>query len=128
TVDLIAADLGETKVRPGETLPLALYWRAIAPMDRSYTVFVQAVDDEGTKVGQVDRLPCNGDCPTATWRPGDLVGERYDLAVRGDALPGQYRLIVGMYDLETGENLTAYDSQGNAAGTYLELGAIQVSP
>jgi hypothetical protein len=97
-------------------------------MNTSYTAFVQAIDEEGGKAGQVDRLPCDGGCPTTTWRPGDLVGERYDLAVLPDAPRGRYWLIAGMYDLATGEHLPWLDAQGNMAGTYLVLGTLDVQP
>jgi hypothetical protein len=127
-VGLVAVDLDVTAVRPGETLPVTLYWRALAAMDVSYTVFVQAIEEEGGKAGQVDRPPCNGGCPTTTWRPGDLVGERYDLAILPDAPSGRYWLIAGMYELATGEHVPWLDAQGNAAGTYLVLGTLDVQP
>jgi 4-amino-4-deoxy-L-arabinose transferase-like glycosyltransferase len=115
-------------VRPGQALEVALYWRALAPMDTSYTVFLQAVDENGTKAGQVDRLPCDGGCLTTTWRPGDIVGEHYDLLIARDAAPGSYQLIAGMYDLATGEQLPLLDAQGRPAGTHLSLGTIQIQP
>jgi hypothetical protein len=127
-VGLVAVDLSVTDVRPGEMVPVTLYWRALAAMDVSYTVFVQAIDEEGGKAGQVDRPPCDGGCPTTTWRPGDLVGERYDLAILPDAPPGRYWLIAGMYDLTTGEHLPWLDAQGNVAGSYLLLGTVDVQP
>jgi hypothetical protein len=125
-VELVAVQTGEMVVRPREALSLTLYWRALASMDTSYTVFVQAVDKEGVKVGQVDRLPCDGGCLTTTWRPGDLVGERYDLTISADAAPGLYQIIIGMYDLATGERLPALDAQGTVTGDYLLLGTVQV--
>lgn len=127
-VELVALHLDETRVKPGETLSLALYWRALAPTDTSYTVFVQAVDKVGVKAGQLDRLPCDGGCPTTTWRPGDLVGERYDLPIRADAPHGPYQVIVGMYDLATGDRLSLLDAQGNAVADHLLLGTVEVQP
>ena len=127
-IELVAVQIDPTTVHQGETLPVSLYWRALAPMEASYTVFVQAIDSQGTKAGQVDRPPCDGGCPTTTWRPGDLVGERYDLPIRPDAPPGPYLLIAGMYDLTTGENLPWLDAQGKAVGSYLVLGTVQVQP
>jgi hypothetical protein len=107
---------------------LTLYWRALAQMDTSYTTFVQVIDGNGKKIAQVDRLPCDGDCPTTTWRPSDLVGERYDLPIQGDAQPGRYQIIAGMYNLETNENLVWCDTQGNPSRPTLELGAVEVLP
>jgi hypothetical protein len=127
-VELVAVQLDETAVRQGETLPLALYWRALAAMDASYTVFVHLINEGEAKAGQMDRLPCDGGCPTPTWRPGDLVGERTDLRIRADAPPGRYRLITGMYDLATAQNLTWRDAEGNDLGPHLQLGTIEIQP
>ncbi len=127
-MELVAAQLGGTAAVPGDTLPVVLYWRALLPMDTSYTVFVQAIDEAGLKAGQVDRLPCDGGCPTSTWRPGDLVGERYDLPIDALASPGRYQIIAGMYDLSTGERLPVVDPQGSASSNYLLLGSVDVGP
>jgi hypothetical protein len=127
-VSLVAMQLGDTTVHQGESLPVTLYWRALTSMDTSYIVFVQAINAEGVKAGQIDRPPCHGDCPTTRWRPGDLVGERYDLLVDAGAPPGRYQLITGMYDLATGKNLIWFDGQGNALGPHFLLGTLEVKP
>ncbi|MGQ9598972.1 MAG: ArnT family glycosyltransferase [Anaerolineae bacterium] len=127
-IELMAVQVEGTPIRRGEVLSVSLYWRVLAPMDRSYTVFVQAIDEQGVKAGQVDRLPCAGGCPTTTWQTGDLIGERYDLPIHPAASPGSYRLITGMYDLTTGTNLSWFDSQGNPLGLVLLLGTVQVRP
>ena len=127
-IELIAAWQGEATVRQGETLSLALAWRTLAPPDASYTVFVQAVDDQGVKAGQLDRLPCGGGCPTTSWRPGDLVGEWYQLPISADAPPGRYRLIAGLYDLATGERLPVQGLSGRGALDYVPLGFVEVMP
>jgi hypothetical protein len=125
---LAAVDLRETVLRRGEVLPLSLYWRALAPADTSYTVFVQAIDDEGLKAAQDDRVPCSGGCPTTTWRPGDMIAQWHDLPIQSDAPPGRYWLVVGMYDLATGERLPLFDAGGNVAGTDLQIGSVEVQP
>jgi len=127
-IELAAAWPGDATVRQGENLPLALAWRALAPPDASYTVFVQAIDDEGVKAGQLDWLPCGGDCLTTSWRPGDLIGEWYELPIRADAPPGRYQLIAGMYDLATGERLPVQGPPGSAALDYVPLGFVEVMP
>ncbi|MFC2036844.1 phospholipid carrier-dependent glycosyltransferase [Chloroflexota bacterium] len=127
-VQLVTVQLEGSAVRQGGVLPLTLTWRALAPMDTSYTVFVQAVDETGAKAGQIDSLPCAGGCPTTTWRPGDLVGQRYNLLIGADAPPGHYQIIAGVYDLTTGERLPRLDTQGNAVGDHLLLGPLDVQP
>jgi hypothetical protein len=118
-----------------------IYWRASgnaiqaeslsqpqAKNAKSYTVFVQVIDEQGNKSGQIDRLPCSGSCPTTLWKPDDLIGERYEVPIATDAGPGRYRVITGMYDLVTGENLIWSDGQGRAIGSSMELGTVEVQP
>ena len=80
------------------------------------------------KSGQIDREPCAGDCPTTTWRSGDLVGEWYDLPIAPDAHPGTYRVIVGMYDPETGERLIWADDHGKEIGDSILIDQVQIVP
>jgi hypothetical protein len=127
-LELVAFRRNEAAAHPGETLPLVLCWRALAPIETAYTVFVQAIDENGVKAGQVDRPPCDGGCPTTTWRPGDLIGEWYELPIEAGTPPGSYQLIAGMYDLATGENLTWFDAQGNDLGPHLPLSTVDVQP
>ncbi len=127
-IELIAAQVESATARPGGGVPLALYWQALSSQGVSYTLFVQAIDEADVKAGQVDRLPCDGGCLTTTWRPGDLIGERFAVPIRADAPPGRYRLIAGMYDLATGERLPWFDAQGRPLGDALQLGWVQVLP
>jgi hypothetical protein len=126
--ELAAVELDGTALRRGEALPLALYWRALAATDIPYTVFVQAIDDEGLKAAQDDRVPCHGGCPTTSWRPGDVIGDWYDLPIHPDAPPGHYQVVVGMYDPATGGRLQALDAQDNVIGTYVLIGSVEVQP
>lgn len=125
---LVAFRLDDGVVRRGEMLPVTLYWRALAPVEVSYTVSVQIIDEEGAKAGQVDRLPCDGGCPTTAWQVGDVVGERYELDISDDVQPGLYELVVGMYDLTTGRHLPHLDARGSVVDVLLQLGDIEVKP
>lgn len=116
------------QVRSGEALPLTLYWRALAPTATAYTVFLQVIDEDGSKAGQLDRPPCNGGCPTTSWRPGDLIGEWLEIPIDADAPPGDYQVIAGMYDLASGERLPWFDAEGLPLGDSLVLALVQVLP
>jgi hypothetical protein len=52
---------------------------------------------------QRDTRPCDGECPTDTWAPGEIVVDRYQLDLAPDAPPGPYRLAMGLYLLDNGE-------------------------
>lgn len=96
-----------TEITP--TLALTLTWqavaptpKAVAPVDADYTVFVHLLAGE-EKVAQRDSQPCDGECPTSDWPPGQIITDLHRLALPPDAPAGPYRLAVGLYLLETGD-------------------------
>jgi len=96
-----------------EKLHLALHWKPIGHPTLDYTVFTQLIGPDGLVWGQQDNQPQAGRYPTTGWNLRDKVIDRYDLELREGAPVGEYRLIVGMYDLKTGQRLAAVDNEGN---------------
>jgi hypothetical protein len=90
-----------TEITP--TLTLTLTWQAVTSVADDYTVFVHVLTPDGAKIAQRDTRPCDGECPTDGWLPGEIVIERHQLTLAPDAPPGPYRLAVGLYLLETGD-------------------------
>jgi hypothetical protein len=109
------------------TLTLTMTWQTTAPLVDDYTVFVHALAG-GDRVAQQDTRPCDGDCPTDTWQPGQIILDRHQLTLpqhqsSGDQSAGAGskpdRLAVGLYLLETGERASAV---GREDGTvYLDV-------
>lgn len=96
------------ELAPGAPLQINLYWRALAPMARDYSLFVHVYDAAGQRVAQRDLPLRYGDYPTSHWQPGELVIDRADMPL--PALPaGAYRLLIGLYDAETGAPLPTED-------------------
>jgi len=52
----------------------------------------------GGLVAQQDNLPVEGLAPTTTWQPGTLIRDPFRLDIPGETPPGDYRLLVGLYD------------------------------
>ncbi|HEY8476462.1 MAG TPA: glycosyltransferase family 39 protein [Chloroflexota bacterium] len=90
---------------------ITLYWQAIANVPESYTVFAHLLDRSGALVSQHDGLPRGGLYPTSAWEAGEVVRDRRVLALP-DGAEGSYRIHVGLYKLETGQRLPAYDARG----------------
>jgi len=109
---LLGYDLNRARLKPGGTLNLTLYWRAMAEMEEDYTVFTHLMDKEGRIWGQKDNFPAGGTRPTSGWLVGEIVGDEYDIPVRGDTPPGEYTIEIGMYDLISGERLAVLDAEG----------------
>jgi len=126
--ELLGYDLDTVDVRPGGTLRLVLYWRAILSTDISFTVFVHLVDADGGSGGQQDTLPAGGEAPTVTWLPGEIIADVHALTVRPEAAPGAYTLHLGLYDAVTGARLPVYDAAGQPLGDSLRLTTVQVRP
>ncbi len=97
-------------VDQGAGLELKLYWQALSEMDEDYTVFVHWLDERGQILTQQDNQPRNGTYPTGLWDEGEIVEDRYHLAVPAGKPP--VLLAVGMYRLETLERLAVFDGDG----------------
>jgi hypothetical protein len=102
-------DLESTVAKPGEVLPITLYWEAMAPVGEDWTTFIHLVDENGEKVGQVDQTPGDGFYPPSAWQPGLLVADQYELPLDAGLKPGRYKLVFGWY--RGGERLSWDDGQ-----------------
>jgi len=117
SIELLGYDLGPI-VRPGDTLQLTLYWRALAETDTSYTVFVHLLDSTGIRA-QRDQIPGTGAFPTTGWIAGEVLRDEYRLAIPTDVTA--YRLTIGLYDAATGQRLAAVDAAGQPLGDHITL-------
>jgi len=113
------------RVRPGGSVSLRLYWRARRKPQHSYTAFVHLVDPSGRLVAQSDGLPQEGRLPTEFWLPGELIIDEHRLATPADTRPGEYRLHVGWYRLDTGQRLSVEEAPGGR-GEFLDLGSYRL--
>ena len=81
-------------------------------MDIDYTVFTHLIDERENIVAQHDGQPDAGEYPTSQWLKGEVVQDVHTLVLEPALQPGEYTLLVGMYDLESGERRPAYDQDG----------------
>ncbi len=122
---LVAYERPEGPFAPGEILPLAVEWRAEAPVSANYAVTAQIIAD-GRLLGQVD-LPVGGEGhPTTTWWRGEEVRDDLPVRIPPQAVGGRYRLILAVYDPSTLQRLPAYTADGEALGDALDLGEVRV--
>ncbi len=117
-------------VRPGETLRFTLYWACDAPPGQSLSVFVHLVEtgpNEGPPLAQGDGPPLGGDYPTDLWAAGEVIADGRVVLLPDDLPPGRYALLVGLYSLQTGERLPAFDGQGTRLpADAVPLGVVEV--
>ena len=120
---------GEFPARP--PLGLTLYMKALARMDTSFTVFVQLLgpqDEAGNALwGQHDSRPCGRRYPTTVWERDEIIVDQYRILFRRPLPAGDYRLIMGLYDLATMERLPLLDAGGNVGGGHVLLAELTVN-
>lgn len=104
-IQLLGYNLAPRDVRPEETLSLTLHWQALSTINTSYSVFIHLIDGEGQIWAQQDAVPGLGTLPTSGWVEGEIVTDHYELGLGVDLPEDDYSLLVGLYDVSTGERL-----------------------
>jgi mannosyltransferase len=121
----LARDDPLAPLRTGDTLALTLYWQANEPPGASYHVFVHVGAPDAAPVAQADGVPGGWLRPTTTWRAGEVIADTYTVSLAGIS-PGQYSLLVGLYDSETGQRPTTVVNGEVVPGGYVLLQEIEV--
>ena len=104
--------LSDGPLAGGDTLMVGLRWRALRTPDRRLKVTVQLLDGRGQVIVQRDGEPAGESLPTSAWKRDQIVVDNHGLSLPFGTPPGDYRLIVAVYDAETGSRLSA--SNGDA--------------
>ncbi|GAB4549159.1 MAG: hypothetical protein Kow0063_44050 [Anaerolineae bacterium] len=125
-MELLGYDVSPRAGQPGGDLVVTLYWRALAPMDRDYTVFVHLVGPDGHLVAQHDGQPWwEVSLPTSTWGPGEELRDQHRLSLPPELGAGTYSLQAGVYYWETLKRLPVIEG-GIPVRDYVELGRLDV--
>ena len=115
--------LSDRQVAAGEVLSVHLYWQSLEETDVAYRAFVHL--GENPVWGQHDDDPaCR--LPTSAWRAGQTTVGQFRVAPSPEAPPGDYPLVIGLYDPTTGERLPILDALGQPIGDSLILTTVRV--
>jgi hypothetical protein len=106
-------ELAEVQVfmppEPTGELTLWAYWRPISTTESPLKIFVHLIGPTNPATGtplwtQDDQFPQDGRISTTEWVVGDIYRDVYTLPVSA-VPPGDYSLVIGLYDPQTGERL-----------------------
>ncbi len=103
--------------KPGDILPVTLYWQPQRETRRSWKVFVHLLDTTGNIVSSHDAEPAQWERPTTSWVAGEYIVDMHTISLPADIVPGNYRIVVGLYDEATGERLET-DRDSDAVELY----------
>jgi hypothetical protein len=81
------------------SVDVRLWWRADGRIATRDATFVHVVSAEGRIYTQWDG---EASVPTSAWLPGDVVSMTVRIDFPAGMPPGDYRVLVGMYDPDTG--------------------------
>jgi hypothetical protein len=110
---LLAYDLPRTTARPGDQLPVTLYWQALAPQRPNLRVFIHVLGPDGQLVAQSDKEN-PADFPMSRWPTDHYVRDEHDLRLGHDVPPGEYHVVAGLWDGATGERMHTLNGAGQA--------------
>jgi 4-amino-4-deoxy-L-arabinose transferase-like glycosyltransferase len=79
-------------------LRFGLYLEATGPITGNFQIFTHLVAADGTLIAQADHIAGADSYPTSLWQPGNLLYNRFDIQPPSGTPPGEYRVIVGLYD------------------------------
>ena len=122
-ISLLAYAFDNCRTQTGDCT-LTLTWQATGRPAADYTVFIQ-LWQAGEFIAGFDAPPVSNNYPTNLWAAGEVITDphRLDLTT---VQPGRYRVLTGLYNLQTGERLPVSVGGEPVADYALDLGQIQV--
>lgn len=110
----------------GDWFYVVLRWRALRTPATDYRVFVHVLNADGQMQFQKDKQPLNDLLPTSRWMAGQTVRDAYATVVPPDVPPGDYQIVMGVYDAG-GARLPVLSSRATQAGDAVSLGTVRVA-
>ncbi len=128
--ELVGYELSAERVRPGGGVAVTLYWRALAEMERNYTVAVKVLGRKRQEYGQINVYPGRGNYATSLWRPGDIIRDTYVVRLAANAsAPCLGRIYMALFiDDPAQAHLPVLDAGGRIAGYSAIFGRLKVEP
>jgi hypothetical protein len=95
-IELVSADLGATRLSPGDELAVSVYWRATQPITDVYRAVVELRDEQGGVLGRISTLPLAGRYDTTQMEVGRTFRDDYRVPVSA-TLRSLAHVYVGWY-------------------------------
>ncbi|MHB0859412.1 MAG: ArnT family glycosyltransferase [Anaerolineae bacterium] len=106
--DLLGYKVGLSQNEFGNEVHLTLYWRSRQPSETPLKIFTHLVSADGAIRAQQDSEPDEGASPTTSWKPGETLVDRHDIALPNDMPSGVLTIKLGLYDPVSGRRLPVF--------------------
>jgi hypothetical protein len=94
-VQLLGFDARTFEGRPGDRLPLDLFWQALEDSPEPGLAVLQLADDAGNVLAESQAAPAGGRAPFARLAAGQVVRDPRQVTLPGDLVPGVYSVLLG---------------------------------
>ncbi len=98
SLKLVGYDVNSSPKTIDTPLRFGLYLEAMGHIDGNYQIFTHLVDANGALIAQADHIAGADSYPTSLWRPSNLFLNRFEIDIPKGTVPGEYRVVVGLYD------------------------------
>ena len=115
-IELVGFRFDRRSLRPGETLTIDLWWRALTKPKKDYIVFTHLVYPPDAVWAGHDSAPQGGASPTSAWQPGQIIPDQHQLTLPENAPPGVYFVEIGVYHPDTGRLSVNFSDKGVVLG------------
>jgi uncharacterized membrane protein len=127
-LEMVGATVPDTRVIAGQNLAVDIYYRALQPLEADYSLLLYLRGQDGQRWGQRHGYPVGGHWMTSQWPTGQLLRGHRQTPVLAGAPPGDYELVVELYELP-GMRRLQVTNPGPAAGREaVVLGTVAVIP
>ncbi|MCB9162788.1 MAG: hypothetical protein H6644_23535, partial [Caldilineaceae bacterium] len=127
-IRLLAYELSDTVVAPGDAVQATFYLQAQAPMETNYNVLARLLAQDGREVWRDEGWPWGA--PTTDWPVREVRPDGHTITVPADLPPDIYQLELSIYDPATLDTLPVTDiatgapiSPGPRVVAMLQVGA-----
>jgi 4-amino-4-deoxy-L-arabinose transferase-like glycosyltransferase len=109
-------------------IDIDLIWKVVQPLHCNCKLFIHLVQDlqHPLPLSQADDYILQNRFPGYMWAAGEVLYDSHRLHLAQELAPGEYHLIAGIYDAESGSRLAVEDPLSQDAH-YLYLGAVTVT-
>jgi len=87
---------------------------------------VRLLDQAGHIWAYDEREPQEGNLPTNLWTPGQFVGDQYTLSLPIAMPPGDYQIVIAVFDPASNRHLIARDATGRVLGETIVLETVRI--
>ena len=106
------------EIQPCQTINIDTWWQTENEANKLYSSTLVIADANGQGIANADDMP-GGYTMTSLWQPDQLYFDERQVLIPCDIEVGQYNLLLGLYEIQTVENLAISSPDGNPMGTNL---------